>query len=125
MQCKRWTSTLVGVSEVRELAGTVTAEGLQAGSGALFTLSAFSTDAKAEADRTGLELVDGRALVARVEKVRRTEPCPLCEQPMILDRSTHGWWLRCIHCSGKRDLDRDPGRAVALILDERPGTART
>lgn len=119
VQCKRWRSIVVGVDEVRKLAGTVASEGLRAGSGVLITLSRFSGDAIAEARRTGIELVDGPALVRRLERVRRSEPCPECGEPMILDRSPRGWWLRCSGfpgCRGKRDLGTDPGVAVDLVL---------
>jgi HJR/Mrr/RecB family endonuclease len=121
VQCKRWQSMVVGVDEVRKLAGTVSAEGLEPGSGVLVTLSEFSRDAITEAARTGIELVDHRALLRRIEQVRGSEPCPLCGQPMILDRSPHGWWLRCRRCNGKRDLGRDPGGAVDLLLDQGAG----
>ncbi len=57
VQCKRWQSTVVGVDEVRKLAGTVAGEGLGNGSGILVTLSQFSEGAVVEARRTGIELV--------------------------------------------------------------------
>lgn len=119
VQCKRWRSTVVGVDEVRKLAGTVASEGLPNGSGVLVTLSEFSDDAVAEARRTGIELVDGPALLGRIDRVRRSEPCPSCGEPMILDRSWRGWWLRCSRfpaCVGKRDLGADPAAAVDLLL---------
>lgn len=119
VQCKRWQSTVVGIDEVRKLAGTVASEGLGNGSGMLVTLSQFSDDAVAEARRTDIELVNGPALLGRIDRVRRSEPCPLCGEPMILDRSWRGWWLRCSRfprCKGKRDLGADPAGAVDLLL---------
>lgn len=117
VQCKRWQSWVVGVDEVRKLAGTVAAEGLERGAGMFVTLSEFSEAAVLEAHRTGLTLVDNRELVRRIEAVRQPEPCPDCGEPMILGRSIHGWWFRCQRCPGKRDLDQDPGTAVDLLLE--------
>jgi hypothetical protein len=51
---------------------------------------------------------------------RAAEPCPICATPMLLDRSSRGWWLRCPRwangCAGKRDLGAESGRAVDLLL---------
>lgn len=79
VQCKRWTSKPVGVSEVRELAGTVAREQLPRGGGMLVTLSHFTGQAIEEAAQLELELVDNRDLCERLELagatdlVRRTE----------------------------------------------------
>jgi hypothetical protein len=128
VQCKRWTSTPVGVEKVRELAGTLVREltgtlvreGLPADAGILVTLSHFTAPAVAEAAKLRVQLVDNRDLVRRIEDVRATEPCPVCSTPMIPDRSTHGWWLRCPRyfdgCKGKRNLAEDPARALELML---------
>ena len=96
-------------------------EGLTGDAGVLVTLSDFTEQARTEAARIGLTLVDGRDLFARVERVRREEACPTCGAAMVLDRSSRGWWFRCVTpgCSGKRDLGTDPARAVEL-LTQRP-----
>lgn len=119
VQCKRWTSWLVGVDEIREFAGTLMREGLPGSAGVFVTSSDFSTQAREEAGRLSIELVDRDALFARVQKARRLEPCPRCGQGMILDRSSRGWWLRCVApgCSGKRDLGGDPVRALELLVE--------
>jgi HJR/Mrr/RecB family endonuclease len=91
VQCKRWTSQAVGVDEVRELAGTLMREGLGGSSGILVTLSAYTPSARAEARTIGIELVDGRELFSRIEKVRRPVRCEICHQPMLLSRSARGW----------------------------------
>jgi hypothetical protein len=118
VQCKRWASRNVNVDEVRKFGGTLMREGLAGTAGYFVTLSDFHEQAREEARRIGLTLIDKRDLYARVENVRRAEPCPSCEAPMILDRSIRGWWLRCIApgCQGKRDLGSEPGRAVDLLL---------
>lgn len=117
VQCKRWTYKLVGVDEIRQFAGTLTREGLPGSAGIFVTLWDFGEQAREEAETIGITLLDGRDLYARIEKVRRAEPCDICREPMILDRSPHGWWLRCVAagCQGKRDLGNDPGRAVDLL----------
>lgn len=117
VQCKRWQSWLVGVDDVRGFAGTLMREGLPGSAGAFVTLSGFTDQAREEAKKTGLTLVDNRDLFARVEKVRRSEACPTCGASMVLDRSSRGWWFRCVAqgCAGKRDLGNDPARAVELL----------
>lgn len=119
VQCKRWVSWLVGVDDVRAFAGTLMRERLPGTSGIFVTLSDFSEQAREEAGRIGLTLVDNRDLYARVEQVRRSEACPTCGSPMLLDRSARGWWFRCVTegCLGKRDLGSDPARAVELLTE--------
>jgi hypothetical protein len=118
VQCKRWTARQVGVDEVRAFAGTLAREQLPMNAGVFVTLSSFTGQARDEALTLGLGLVEGPDLVARIEKVRRSEPCPKCAAPMLLDRSTQGWWFRCPRypeCDGKRDLSPNVARAVELL----------
>jgi HJR/Mrr/RecB family endonuclease len=117
VQCKRWTSWQVGVDDIRAFGGTLMREKLAGADGVFVTLSSFTEHARKEARGIGLELVDGAALQDRIEAVRRPVPCPLCGEPMILDRSVRGWWYRCraSGCTGKKDLSADPGRAVELL----------
>ncbi len=121
VQAKRWQSWLVGVDEVRAFAGTLVREGLPGQAGVFVTLSDFTSQARAEGKAIGIELVDGSDLHARAEKVRRPVICETCQGRMVLDRSVHGWWYRCVTagCSGKRDLGADPVRALALLNDPR------
>jgi hypothetical protein len=121
VQCKRWTSRQPGVAEIREFAGTLSREHLPATAGVFVTLSTFHDQARDEAMKLGLALLEGRDLIGRMEKVRQTEPCPKCESPMLVDRSATGWWLRCPrypNCDGKRDLSRDEAQAVRLLTRE-------
>jgi restriction system protein len=117
VQCKRWQSWEVGIDQVRAFAGTLLREKLAGKQGMYVTLSNFTTQARDEAKKTGITIIDGQGLYARVERSRRTEPCPDCGNAMVLDRSHRGWWLRCVagNCSGKRDLGNEPGRAVELL----------
>src|SRR5438128_2271558 len=75
VQCKRWTSWQIGVDEIRSFGGTLLREHLPGSAGMFVTLSEFNEHARAEAHKMHIELVDGRDLYARVEKVRRPEPC--------------------------------------------------
>lgn len=120
VQCKRWTSYKVGVDEVRTIAGTASVGDRRQAQAVLVTLSSFTDAATDEAEQLRVQLVDGRALVERIERVRRSESCPACGTPMLLDRSPRGWWLRCPrypNCGGKRDLGPSSGTAVHLLLE--------
>lgn len=120
VQCKRWTAKWVGVGEVRGFIGTLAAEKLPTTAGIFVTLAGFTEQARDLAKQAELALMDNRDLFARVEKVRRAELCRTCQSPMLLGHSIHGWWFRCAtpRCGGKRDLDKDPGRAVALLTEQ-------
>jgi hypothetical protein len=135
VQCKRWDSRLLGVSEVRELAGTLMREGLPGNNGALITSSGFTPAATAEAAAIVLELVGrhellhrlqqagANQLIAAVRDVNHAHQCPRCADPMVLDHSPHGWWIHCPNyaagCKGKRDLGRDPRQALEVLLASR------
>ncbi len=115
-QCKRWESWQVPVEEIREFAGTLMREALPASAGIFVTLSDFTSQARAEAKKIGIALIDKYDLHDRIEKARRIEPCPICRKPMRLDYSSQGWWFHCVAgCPGKRDLGKDPGRAVEFL----------
>jgi restriction system protein len=119
VQCKRWAAKPVGVDEIRKMAGTAYGEGRAETKPAVVTLSDFTEVAIEEAKRLRVDLVDGRELLERIERVRDSEACPVCGTPMLLDRSSRGWWLRCPRfpsCSGKRDLAQASGAAVGLLL---------
>ena len=121
VQCKRWESWEVGVDEIRNFGGTLLREGLPAHAGVFVTLSDFNKQSRAEADESGIHLVDGGDLYRKIERVRRPWLCDQCKKPMLLGRSQHGWWFRCVTpgCNVKFDLGSEPGRAVEL-LTERP-----
>jgi hypothetical protein len=116
VQCKRWESWNVPVEEVREFAGTLMREALPASAGIFVTLSNFTRQARGEAEKIGITLIDNRDLHDRIDKVRRPELCPICQKPMVFDRSPYGWWFHCVAgCPGKRDLGKNAGRAVEFL----------
>jgi HJR/Mrr/RecB family endonuclease len=119
VQCKRWQSWPVGVDEIRQFLGTLFREQLPVSCGIFVTQSTFTPAAWTEASSIGLELVDGPALHSRIDRVRRSEPCPRCALPMTLGKSKFGWWLRCEvpGCGGKRDLGRVPELAAELLMN--------
>lgn len=131
VQCKRWDSRPVGVSEVRYLAGTLMREHLPGDAGMLVTLSEFTDAAAKEASELRIELLDGKRLITRLEAVGATDllrpdtapssyPCPECGRAMILGLSAHGYWLRCPSygrgCKGKQDLGSNPEVALAELM---------
>jgi hypothetical protein len=109
-------------------------EGLTGEDGILVALSDFSDAAIAEAASLRIELVDGHKLAERLRDVGADEllradtshspfPCPECGRSMIPALSPHGYWLQCPRyrsgCRGKRDLGRDPTRALELLIRSR------
>lgn len=124
VQCKRWSSRDLGVDEVRKLGGALLREERSGVDGILVTASGYYPAAVAEAKEIGIELIDGSDLIARLENAgaegllqrpaRTSWLCPECEEPMLLGRSAHGWWLRCpaSGCRGKHDLATNDNRLV-------------
>ena len=122
VQAKRWQSWQVGVDDIRAFGGTLLREGKKGDAGIFVTLSSFTPQAVEEAKTSGIELVDGADLVARMEKVRKAVPCPNpeCRQPMKFGRSAYGWWFHCVRpgCEGKQDLGVEPGKVIALLTEQ-------
>jgi hypothetical protein len=120
VQAKRWQSRQVGVDVVRAFGGTLMREGKKGDDGIFVTLSDYTPQAREEAKTLRLELVDGADLVARMDKVRKAVPCPICQQPMRFGRSIHGWWFRCVApgCEGKQNLGALPEKVIALLTEQ-------
>lgn len=70
VQCKQWRAYKVSVNVVRELFGVMAAQG--AVGGFVVTSGVFTSDAKAFAEGRNIELIDGIALAAMIEKARAT-----------------------------------------------------
>ena len=68
VQCKQWRAYKVSVNVVRELFGVMAAEG--AVGGFVVTSGVFTSDAQAFAKGRNIELIDGPALGAMIEKAR-------------------------------------------------------
>ena len=123
VQCKFWERWRIGVTQIREFGGTLLREGLQGSDGFFVTIADIRDEARAEAKKIGMTLIDKYELKSRIEDVRCPEPCPICQRPMILDHnSKYGWWFRCVAegCKGKRHLGKDPGRAVEFLTEPPP-----
>lgn len=103
IQCKRWRSTQVGVSVVRELFGVMAARG--ATGSYVISIGSFSNDAKAFAEGRNIELIDANTLLrsdwSKVPaaaamsfgpvSVRPAEPsCPKCGSSMVRRVAGHG-----------------------------------
>jgi len=88
VQCKHWRARRVGVGPVRELAGVVGAEPGTAG--ILVTSGGFTPEAERFAQKSGIRLIDGDALVdlLRLDQVHEsqvddTELCPRCGGKLV------------------------------------------
>lgn len=72
VQCKRWKTTQVGVSPVRELFGVMTAE--RADEAVFVSSGDYTVDARAFADGKPIRLIDGPALAEMVADVQANPP---------------------------------------------------
>ena len=109
VQCKHWKQQKVGVKEVRELFGIVTAQ--RAASGILISTGHFTVDARAFAEDKPIDLINGPALVNLIGNVEVPEKtgsaasqprpqalplkpvapaCPRCGQPTQLKTAQRG-----------------------------------
>jgi restriction system protein len=108
VQCKHWRAYQVGVKEVREVLGLVTAEA--AAGGILVTSGGFSPGAKDFARGKPLQLVDGPRLLELVQVAQMGQPtgsgtscaveratdgaippaCPACGRRMVLRTAKRG-----------------------------------
>jgi len=72
VQCKQWRAYKVSVSVVRELFGVMASQG--ATGGFVVTSGTFSADARSFVAGKNIELIDGPALKAMIERVRAGRP---------------------------------------------------
>ena len=72
VQCKQWRAYKVSVNVVRELFGVMASQG--ATGGFVVTSGTFSADAHSFAAGKNIELIDGPALKAMIERVRAARP---------------------------------------------------
>ena len=101
IQCKQWKTWNVGVKPVREFLGALTDSGI--GSGIFVTLGGYTGDAKALAEKHGIEMLNEAHLVQMFEAVDgRYDPeiqsflndkrklCPKCGLEMVLRTAGRG-----------------------------------
>lgn len=101
VQCKHWKTRNVGVKEVREFLGAMTASGIR--SGIFVGLGGYTGDARALADQNGIEILSESHLVQMLEAADgRYDPeiqaflidkrkfCPKCEREMVLRTAEKG-----------------------------------
>lgn len=106
VQCKHWKAYRVGVKEVRELLGLVTAE--LAEHGVLVTSGRFTAEAVAFARDKPLTLIDGTQVVELVRGVRNGNAQPAAEKPAQATPSTPS----CPKC-GRQMVPRTAKRGTA------------
>jgi restriction system protein len=75
VQCKHWRIRQVGVTVVRELNGVISAHG--AHGGFVITGGQFTKEAREFAEKTKIELVDGRALEELIGNASTPVPAPI------------------------------------------------
>jgi restriction system protein len=82
VQCKQWKTRQIGVRPVRELAGVVAAAGGQAADvrGVFVTSGHYTNDAQRFAEQSGIELVDGTALLELVRSAQADSPASTTPQ---------------------------------------------
>jgi hypothetical protein len=79
--------------------------------------------ARDEAETLGLKPVERADQLARIVRVPKAAPCPICQQPMRFGRSEHGWLFRCltVGCEGKQELGTETGKVVRLLTERLRG----
>jgi restriction system protein len=108
VQCKRWRTSQIGVSLVRELYGVMVA--VKAERAIFVTTGTFTGEATAFALGKALELVDGEALAKLVEGVQTskavqattaTPACPKCGGEMVQRVAKRGAQAGKRFCGGR------------------------
>jgi len=105
VQCKHWRSETVGVGAIRELKGSMAAEGVE--DGIFVATASFSAEARRWAGDNGIALVDGPSLlrllppnIVRSPIPGRSAPpappsCPRCHEQMVMRRGARGTFWGC------------------------------
>lgn len=108
VQCKHWQGKSVGVRELREFLGVMTAHGIKRGTYA--TSSTFTTDALAFAKANGINAQDGSGLLRMIQS--RTPK----QQDELMRVATEGeyWRPTCASC-GVKMVERTPRKGGAAF----------
>mgnify|MGYP006284710423 FL=1 len=95
VQCKAWREKLVGVKEIRELLGLMTAQGCPMG--VYITTSSYTPDAKAFAEGKHIKLMDTGQLLQLIQEL------PSESQALLLEKTTEGDYTTpsCPNCGTK------------------------
>ena len=105
VQCKRWKTKQVGVNQVRELFGVMTAEG--ADEAIVVSSGDYTREAQKFSDGKPIRLIDGKQLFSMIRAVQPEAPithhllpitgapegtpmCPKCEKPMVRRTAKRG-----------------------------------
>ncbi len=101
IQCKKYITSKVGVSEIRDFYGAMAGK-LANGKGVFITTNIFTTEAVRFADDKPIELIDGDKLLHLIKSVNKDEEeitinnnCPKCGGDLIEKNGKYGNFLGC------------------------------
>lgn len=105
IQCKKYITSKVGVSDVREFYGTMAGK-LAKGKGIFITTNVFSTEAEKFAEDKPIELIDGNDLVKLIKLAEKeneviipvkieTKKCLKCGSALVKRSGKFGKFLGC------------------------------
>ncbi len=108
VQCKHWQGKAVGVRQLREFLGVMTAH--KVGRGTYATSSTYTADARKFAKDNGINALDGEGLLALI--AQRTPE----QQQALLDVAYEGeyWRPTCASC-GIKMVERTPSKGGAAF----------
>lgn len=103
IQCKKYTTSKVSVSEVRDFYGAMAGK-LSNGKGIFITTNIFTTEAENFAEDKPIELIDGDNLLKLIKLAKKeneildkdeSDKCPMCGDNLIEKRGKYGKFLGC------------------------------
>lgn len=103
IQCKKYITSKVGVSEVRDFYGAMAGK-LSNGKGIFITTNIFTTEAESFAEGKPIELIDGNGLIKLVKSAKKendviipieAKKCPKCGSELVEKMGRHGKFLGC------------------------------
>lgn len=102
IQCKKYITSTVAVSEVRDFYGTL-ADRLSNGQGYFITTNKFTLEARKFAEDKPIELIDGFSLVKYIKMAHKDgegvalpqKLCKKCGSPLVERDGKHGKFLGC------------------------------
>ncbi len=105
VQCKAWATQRVGIKPLRELLGVMTAERIT--KGFFMTVGGYTDEAKAFARKNGIVALDGKLILAMLERL------PADARKRLLELATAGDYTTptCVSC-GVKMVRRDSRRGA-------------